>query len=198
MDGKLITKSTIKGRPGWTDAAIKKFLGAPDKTKPNPNYGSGPPMCLYSPERVEKAEQLEDFAAWRAKSLIRSAIRVKVSEERAAKLSAYVAGLTVTVPLHHDARHLAIVSYNEYREGSPHDHDPASPKSDRSFLDRITVNYLRHEATQYDDILCEIAGNPGIGDAYEALFEKVLQAIAHQYPSLRAECARQIQTKKAQ
>jgi len=29
---------------GWTDAAIKRFLGEPDKRVPNPHYKSGPEM----------------------------------------------------------------------------------------------------------------------------------------------------------
>jgi hypothetical protein len=44
---KYLTQTQLKER-GWTEGLIKRFLPRPSKRKENPNYKSGPPMCLYS------------------------------------------------------------------------------------------------------------------------------------------------------
>src|SRR5690606_27438593 len=68
---ELIASDWLKAR-NWTEAAIKRFLGEPDDTKPNPHYKSGPPMRLWLKERAEAVEQTEEFKAWMLKSLERS------------------------------------------------------------------------------------------------------------------------------
>src|SRR5690606_991259 len=52
---ELIASDWLKAR-NWTEAAIKRFLGEPDDTKPNPHYKSGPPMRLWLKERAEAVE----------------------------------------------------------------------------------------------------------------------------------------------
>ncbi|GFG76150.1 hypothetical protein [Mycobacterium botniense] len=47
-----VTLCTLKQR-GWTDGAVKRFLGEPDALVTNPNYRSGPRMRLYDLPRVE-------------------------------------------------------------------------------------------------------------------------------------------------
>ena len=44
----FLTKAGLKQR-GWTDLSIKKFLGEPDRKKPNPYYKQAADMCLYAP-----------------------------------------------------------------------------------------------------------------------------------------------------
>ena len=41
---EMITVTEMKGRHGWTDAAVKRFLGDVDETQPNPIYQSGAAM----------------------------------------------------------------------------------------------------------------------------------------------------------
>jgi hypothetical protein len=62
---------------------------------------------------------------------------------------------------------------------------------DEDFLCRITVNYVRHQMTNYEDSLRKIAGKVGTKEAYLHLKSKVLDAIAEAYPELAAECVRQ-------
>ena len=50
-----LTATQLKAR-GWTDALIRDLLGAPDQTRVNPHYRSGPPMRLYEVGRIEKVE----------------------------------------------------------------------------------------------------------------------------------------------
>jgi len=56
---QYLTKAKLKER-GWTDKLIGRFLSQPDKTKTNPHYKAGPPMCLYCLQRVEQIEASED------------------------------------------------------------------------------------------------------------------------------------------
>jgi hypothetical protein len=67
----------------------------------------------------------------------------------------------------------------------------ASSRDDQDFLDRITVNYLRHGMTNYEDLLAATFGCVGTGDAYSIIKGRVFDAIASAYPSLGKECLRQ-------
>ena len=67
---------------------------------------------------------------------------------------------------------------------------------DPVFLDRITVNYIRHELTQYDGALVEVAGQTGIQQAVDAIRARVYEAIADAYPMLADECTRQLERKR--
>jgi hypothetical protein len=56
-----VIMSTLAER-GWTPAIVKKHLGAPDRTAPNP-YRRAAEVKLYSVQRVREAEQRETWAA---------------------------------------------------------------------------------------------------------------------------------------
>ena len=51
--------------------------------------------------------------------------------------------------------------------------------------DRITVNYIRHELTEYDDMFRR-------GMPPDSIRSEIYAAIANEYPELQAECDRQI------
>ena len=68
---------------------------------------------------------------------------------------------------------------------------PARADSDPLFLERIAVNYLRHELSPYEAQLGAIYGRVGVREGYIALKAKVLAAIAVSYPEFAAECERQ-------
>jgi hypothetical protein len=52
--------------PAWTAAAIRKFLGDPDKLVNNPVYRTAPKMRMFLTSRVEQVEATDEWAAWRA------------------------------------------------------------------------------------------------------------------------------------
>lgn len=55
MDKKPEYLSTLKLKErGWTDGMIRRFLGEPDATRPNPHYKCAAPMKLYELKRVER------------------------------------------------------------------------------------------------------------------------------------------------
>jgi hypothetical protein len=84
----------------------------------------------------------------------------------------------------------ACKSYNDWNETWNSD-EAATKNSDSLFLQRICVNYLRHEKTTYEDHLYEIHGRVGVLEAYFSIKDKVLDAIAKAYPWLVEECNRQ-------
>jgi len=59
----LLTKSELKER-GWTDGAIKKYLGEPDKTSPNPYSKKASELKLFSRDRVEEIENSKEWQDW--------------------------------------------------------------------------------------------------------------------------------------
>ena len=60
------------------------------------------------------------------------------------------------------------------------------------FLERITVNYVRHRLTSYDRNLERVAGQIGVALAITAIRKRIYAAIAETYPHLAPECERQL------
>ena len=83
---ETITVTELKGRHGWTDAAVKRFLGDADATRPNPMYRRGAPMRLYSTIRIEAAEKADGWPEWVAKSEARSDQARRVVAEKTERL----------------------------------------------------------------------------------------------------------------
>jgi hypothetical protein len=80
----------------------------------------------------------------------------------------------------------AISSYNAFTcERGNGDRLPASVWSDKVFLERIQVNYIRHELTDYDYELENIAGKVGVLEARDIIRDKILDAISDNYPYLQ-------------
>lgn len=63
----------------------------------------------------------------------------------------------------------------------------AASESNPNFLRRITVNYIRHNLTDYDQKLVKISRLPGTKEAYEDIIRPLVeQAIDATYPELGA------------
>jgi len=107
-----------------------------------------------------------------------------------------VQGSTIEVPSlpRHELINLACGHYNEMaiERDKPF---WATPNSQRTFLDRICVNYLRHELSDYEPELHSVYGKVGATAARFEIRRKVYRAIAATYPDLAEECERQIQTR---
>lgn len=181
--------SALKGR-GWTDGLIKRFLPEPDETKINWHYKSGPPVRLYAIERVTAIEQSAEFQEAIKAGTARRQGAAKAVETKRRKMQEYLESVVIEVPELDDEELLreAIAHYNA---GNPGDLG-ASTGSNRAFLDRITVNYLRHMLTRYEEELEAIGGRVGAKDAYLEISAKVFDAISDVYPYLGSECRRQM------
>src|SRR5713226_452392 len=71
-EGPSLLSSTQLKERGWT--LVKKFLGSPDATKPNPYSRSAAPMQLYSLARVEVCEQEDGWKQAAAKAAVCSEV----------------------------------------------------------------------------------------------------------------------------
>lgn len=194
----LLSVPQLKER-GWTPALIKKFLGKSDAQKCNPYYRTASPMHLYDAERVQSCEQTEAWQQARDKAVIRSEAGKTVAAKKAVALIKEAECLSITV------RRLsleavvkkAIESYNVYHSmlyiERGHDYEPADRNSDPAFLERITVNYIRHHLTEYDDHLEELAGRIGVHEATKTIRRRIYAEIASVYPEYAEECKRQLQ-----
>jgi hypothetical protein len=201
-----ITPARLKSERGWTDGLIKKFLGQPDKTAPNPHYSSGgAPMRLYLRVRVDEAEA---SAEWQAAKVGKAGARAKIAraskttaDRKRAELLAAIERVTVIVPdlTIEELRKLAVKHYNLLWASRGKYDKRASENDDPAFLDRISYNCLRHDLVNIevadgdlvyrDDLIASLHGMVGKNDAYDALWDKVSDAITDVYPHLYDACS---------
>lgn len=183
------TSTSLKER-GWSDSMIKNILGEPDDYMDNPHYKCAAPMRLWTVEHVRNAERRKVFKEAAAKYAARKdgaaeAARKAVETKREKCLN-YARTVEIDIPVM-SKRVLvreAIDSYNIYHAWDRYP-SYADEDCDTEFLNRITVNYLRHECTEYEEQLYELSGKVGIQEAHDILKERINQAIFEVYPDLR-------------
>ncbi|MBL8093176.1 MAG: hypothetical protein JNL73_03330 [Anaerolineales bacterium] len=78
------------------------------------------------------------------------------------------------------------------------DFEPVTVTSGAAFLDRITVNSVRHQLTAYDRRLEEVAGRSGVGRTIATLRQRVYAAIAEAYPHPNQGCTCQLAERLSQ
>lgn len=193
----MITKTTLRER-GWTDTLIGKYLPVPDVQTKNPHYKTAAPMCLYVLTRVESVEsqdavklalqKIQDQRRARSKGALAAC------EKKRQSLLEWVGMLQVSVPAFEIGELVrdAVTHYNWLWQSRDHRGDSsksASTSDCPDFLERITVNYLRHDCTDYEQRLGSLAGKTGCGEAYEALKSKINCKIYQEYPDLAGQIA---------
>ena len=164
-------------------------------------FASAAPVKLYSRTRVLSVSQTKEFLAKKTNVRKKSA-RKAVSTKKDA-LMAEIEELKIHVeilPLE-KVKSLAIDSYNNHQSylsmESGHDCDFVNKNnSDKFFLDRIAVNFIRHDLTSYDHSLEIIAGKVGASLALAEIRRKVYAALAEAYPVYAEECKRQLERRK--
>lgn len=201
MNQEHLTKKALKTR-GWTDKAIDLFLKTPDKETKNPVFRTAPPMKLYLLNRVEKVEQTKEFQDFQTKNKQKKEGSHKAVETKKKNLLNEINNWKIKLE-HKDLKVIeknAIYSYNQFKqersdESGNYDFIPANNKSDKIFLNRIMVNYLRHNLSDYDSRLADIFGRVGTSEAYRIINEKIYSKIAEIYPELKDECDNQLMRK---
>ena len=191
-DGTVIaySRKTLAER-GWTRSMIERLLGDPDIVVPlNPRGTKN--FHLFRHEHVLAVEASPQWQAEVAKAAPHRVAGRKAAVTKTDKLRAAVASMQIDVPLMAitEVHRAAQKSYNEIwiRRGQP---DKRADDATGDFLDRITVNYLRHRLTSYEDELEAIFGVTGAPEGRVLIKRKVLAAIGDTYPDLASECARQ-------
>ena len=186
---EYLSKPKLKER-GWTDGMVRKFLGEPDATRPNPHYKCAAPMGLYDVKRVEKVERSAKFKAEMEKLAGRKQSAQKAVKTKMQKAIEYARTVEIHVPTmdYEKAVKNACLSYNDFHEylwmERGHEYTPAAPDSDPDFLRRITMNYLRHECTSYEQQLYELFGKTGVHEAHDILQQRINDEICRVYPEL--------------
>lgn len=189
---EYISQAGLKKR-GWTAKAIVTLLGDCDKTTPNPRYYTAAPMKLYLKERVEEAEKNDYFKKLIINKEKRAENARKAVETKKKNLLAKVSRWNIELekmPYDHVVAN-AIKSYKQFHIYS----DINFKKCDTDFLNRISVNYLRHELSSYDLLLMKLFGDVGKEEAYDILNQKIYDKIAECYPALEKECQKQKERK---
>ncbi|MFE2474128.1 hypothetical protein [Streptomyces mirabilis] len=147
-------------------------------------------MRLYDGQRVEQTEAGPEFVAARTKAARRSEIAQQAADHHRAQ-PRRPSRLAITVPVmdRKDLIERSCRTYNRLEAGLFDEN--AGPDSDPAFIERITVNHIRHDLTEYDQALEDKYSHVG-GDAAKArIRERVYEAIARTYPHLAEERRRQ-------
>lgn len=216
---KYITKSTVVKR-GWSEKLITELLGEPDREVPNPHYASGPPMQLYDEARVVRVEGTDAFqrasANLKQHRAARTAGAAKAVATKQRKTLALVEKAVITVTVverselirrarEHQRDRQAEREYRRALRGdfggysdepdSWYDDEPMTAEElaawEEEFEQRITVNYIRHQLTQYDEHCRRLSALVGKEAGYRLLRSRVFAAIREAYPWLAKECKRQ-------
>lgn len=154
----LVTKSALKADYGLTERLIG-MIGPPDLTRPNPYYKCAAPMQLYQRERVEQwIAANQSLLAASGKRKVASQKAVATKEERARQeVAALVRDLQIEKVRKKRLRREAAEYYRlryEYWDGE--------------VTERALCSFIRHNYTNYDQILAMIHGKVGAGKWYTA------------------------------
>lgn len=163
---------------GWTAGLIRKFLGEPDRTASNPYHRTGPEIKYWLESKVIKIEQADEFRKAKEKANVRSRATTAAAARQREQLLTEVEKMPITVtklPIEEIKRRCL---------------SPAA-LDDQEFVDRTCVNYIRHELTDYDHHLAEVAGKIGGQAAVSEIRSRIFNAIADAYPECEHECHRQ-------
>ena len=187
-----ITPSKLKSERDWTTGAIKKFLGDPDSTKPNPIFKSAAPMQLYNMNRVINIENNPDFKLWQDKYLERK-LNLKSAAKKSVKTKTentiqQTKEIKIKFPHFNSRKELIEMASDHYENlwQQRGDYDrTVSPTAPHNFIKRITLNYLRHSCTNYDQLVSGIHGCTGIHEAISQLHNRIKQAAINEHPWLR-------------
>lgn len=188
-----LCKTDLKNR-GWTDKLIKTFLPEPDEERINPYYASADMVKLFLLEKVEAIEKSPEFIVLQDGTRKRREAAKKAAATKRDTLMKYINSLEISIPklAEEELVQCACDHYNLLQQERNRQYISARPNSDKSFLQRIMVNYLRHEMSNYEYELERIAGKTGKMEAYDELRAKILHEIGEQYPDLFNECVDQM------
>lgn len=156
----FINKTDLKQR-GWTQAMVRDTLGEPAFTVQISRSGDKT-MSLY---RLADVECTVEFTECQKKAKTRTISGAKVAERRAEEMKKII---------YDEARQLLRLHPVESRdelERLATDHADMTSDIDDHTMYRICGNYLRHECSNYEDLLSyfksKYKGQPGITGMYK-------------------------------
>lgn len=184
---EYIIKKELKLR-GFTEFSIKRFLKEPDKIIKD-SYRK---YYLYDLKRVIEVENNEEFKVWFYKNKNKREIlkqkKTEYNEKQKEINLDIVKSFKVNINLLKEnvLKDRAIEHYMVRNEFASVD------TSNKSFIDRLCVNYLRHCCTSYERNLYKIFGKNGKNELYRIIKINTLNEISLKYPYLEEEVKNQL------
>ena len=154
---------TVRAMYALSDAWMK-HLGPPDQQASNPHHRSGPPASLYCIERVEEflAEHADEYTLHLAKRERLSA----AARERSQRAAEELVEWAQAAPISHAQWPINLAE--ACRESLM-----ARGKWIAEPNERHILNMLRHEYSNYHNLLQEMSGRVGCWEAYCVVKERV-------------------------
>lgn len=190
MKDNYFTTKELKER-GWTKSKIELWLKEPDELATNPFYKSAGKMKLYLKKRVKQQERNKRFKHWIEPSLAtrrKISIKIKKSNEfKKEELLNHINSIKIVIPAMNKKTLIdtSISRYNSMWESRGHRYKVACIDDSTTFLNRITVNYLRHTSEHYEREIEFIFGKAGKYEGYKLLKERINEEIYKTYPFLK-------------
>ena len=194
MTKEFITKTDLISKRKWTDALIKKYMPVPDEIRNNPHYGRASKMKLYKISRVESIEKNEYFLIDFQKTILRRKSSAKMVETKKDNLLIEISELPISVEFI-PRNELVPLVIDDYNDRNYYKDYLILRDLDQSTLERLTVNYIRHQLTSYDQCLGLIFSKVGKKEGYRLLIERIYNCISESYPELTRECTLQFRRK---
>ena len=194
MTKQFITKTDLISIRKWSDRLIKKYMPVPDEIRNNPHYGRASEMKLYKISRVESIEKNEHFLIDFQKTILRRKSSLKMVETKKDNLLIQISELPISVEIipRYELIPLVIYAYNDRNYYKDY---LTLRDLDQSKLEKLTVNYIRHQLTSYDQCLGLIFSKVGKKEGYRLLIERIYNCISESYPELTRECTLQFRRK---
>ena len=194
MTKQFITKTDLISIRKWTERLIKKYMPVPDEIRNNPHYGRASEMKLYKISRVESIEKNEQFLIDFQKTILRRKSSAKMVETKKDNLLIEISELPISVEFI-PRNELVPLVIDDYNDRNYYKDYLTLRDLDQSTLERLTVNYIRHQLTSYDQCLGLIFSKVGKKEGYRLLIERIYNCISESYPELTRECTLQFRRK---
>lgn len=188
---RMINLTGLKER-GWTDSMIKKLLSDPMLFQ-NPQYRRAAPMKKWWLEEVETVEQTKEFQRLFEKAQVRKTAGSIAAFKRKQTTLDQITEITNNLQVHIWPENLleqeTFAAKEEMEMQKGHYSDVYNVQD--NVLNRWKVNFIRHNLTNYEDVLSSLYGVVGKQEAYKILKCATLDKIGDSYPYLKEECQRQ-------
>ena len=194
MTKQFITKTDLISIRKWTDRLIKKYMPVPDEIRNNPHYGRASKMKLYKISRVESIEKNEYFLIDFQKTILRRKSSAKMVETKKDNLLIQISEFPISVEII-PRNELVPLVIDDYNNRNYYKDYLTLRDLDQSTLERLTVNYIRHQLTEYEYHLYTIGDQVGKKEGARLLKEITNNCIGESYPDLTRECALQLRRK---
>ena len=192
MEIKYYTYSNLL-KMGFTKKLIEEHLHEP-LLKDNPHYRMGPKMKLYLAKDVEKFMKTDIFLNYQEsrKNRVNAAIKNanKRREENYRYIDDEISKIIVKRVSLDELERLTLEAKLDWLLWTRDDFYGFDDLSDET-LARWMINYIRHNLTNYDEILDNIKGKFGVEEAYIKYKKILMLKIKEVYPELFIETKEQ-------